>query len=77
LPLWYLQTLLKEVPLALTIFSLSDVIVVMHDRMVDGFTITTKFVGFNPAHGEVYSIQHYVIKCVSDRHHITETLFQS
>jgi hypothetical protein len=29
-------------------------------------TITTKVVSSNPAHGEVYSIQHYVIKFVSD-----------
>jgi len=28
--------------------------------------ITTKVVSLNPAHGEVYSIQHYVIKFVSD-----------
>jgi hypothetical protein len=28
--------------------------------------ITTKFVSLNPAHGKVYSIQHYVIKFVSD-----------
>ena len=28
--------------------------------------ITTKFVSSNPAHREVYSIQHYVIKFVSD-----------
>jgi len=28
--------------------------------------ITTKFVSSNPAHGEVYSIQHYVIKFVSN-----------
>jgi len=28
--------------------------------------ITTKVVSFNPVHGEVYSIQHYVIKFVSD-----------
>jgi hypothetical protein len=27
--------------------------------------ITTKVVSLNPAHGEVYSIQHYVIKFVS------------
>jgi hypothetical protein len=26
--------------------------------------ITTKFVNFNPAHGNVYLIQHYVIKFV-------------
>jgi len=43
------------------------------DRMVVGFTttcaisvITTKVVSSNPIHGEVYSIQHYVIKLVSD-----------
>ena len=28
--------------------------------------ITTKIVGSNPVHGEEYSIQHYVIKFVSD-----------
>ena len=28
--------------------------------------ITTKVVSSNPAHGEVYSKQHYVIKFVSD-----------
>ena len=28
--------------------------------------ITTEVVNSNPAHGEVYSIHHYVIKCVSD-----------
>jgi hypothetical protein len=28
--------------------------------------ITTEVVSLNPAHGEVYSIQHYVIKFVSD-----------
>ena len=29
-------------------------------------TITTNVVSLNPAHGEVYSIQRYVIKFVSD-----------
>ena len=28
--------------------------------------ITTKVVSSNPVHGEMYSIQHYVIKFVSD-----------
>jgi hypothetical protein len=28
--------------------------------------ITTTVVSLNPVHGEVYSIQHYVIKFVSD-----------
>ena len=28
--------------------------------------ITTKVVNLNPAHGDMYSIQHYVIKVVSD-----------
>ena len=44
------------------------------DRMVVGFTIsymqsfpiTTKVMCSNPHSGEVYSIQHYVIKFVSD-----------
>ena len=43
------------------------------DRMVVGFTphvqsvpITTNFVSSNPTQGEVYSIQHYVIKFVND-----------
>jgi hypothetical protein len=29
-------------------------------------TIATTVVSWNPAHGEVYSIQHFVIKFVSD-----------
>ena len=33
---------------------------------VQSVPITTKFESSNLAHGEVYSIQHYVIKCVSD-----------
>jgi hypothetical protein len=43
------------------------------DRMAVGFTttcainaITTKVLSSNPVHGEMYSIQHYVIKFVSD-----------
>jgi len=32
---------------------------------VQSVPITTKAVSLNPAHGEVYSIQHYVIKFVS------------
>ena len=61
------------------------------DRTVLGFTtislqavpITTTIMGSNPAHGEVYSIQHYMIKFVSDlrqvggfRHDITEMLLK-
>jgi hypothetical protein len=44
-----------------------------HERMVVGFAtpvqsvaITTNVVSLNPAHGEVYSIQHYVRKFVND-----------
>ena len=41
------------------------------DRMVvqlpvQSVSITTKVVMSNPVHGEVYSIQHYVIKIVND-----------
>ena len=35
------------------------------DRIVVGFT-TPCAISSNPIHGEVYSIQHYVIKFVSD-----------
>jgi hypothetical protein len=33
---------------------------------VQSVPITTKVVSYNPAHGEVYLIQHYVIKFVSN-----------
>ena len=33
---------------------------------VQSVPITTKVVSSNPVHGEVYSIEHYVIKFVSD-----------
>ena len=33
---------------------------------VQSVPITTKIMSSNPIHGEVYSIQHYVIKFVSD-----------
>jgi hypothetical protein len=35
------------------------------DKPVQSVPITTKVVSANPVHGEVYSIQHYVIKFVS------------
>jgi hypothetical protein len=35
-------------------------------KVVRALPITTKVVSSNPAHGKVYSIQHYVIKFVSD-----------
>jgi hypothetical protein len=38
--------------------------------------ITTKVVSLNPAHDDVYWIQHYVITFVSDRHNITEILLK-
>ena len=52
--------------------------------MVVGFTtiqsvpITTNIVSLNPARGEVYSIQHYVIKFVNktNRHDISEILLK-
>jgi len=36
------------------------------DRVVVAYTTTTNVVSLNPGHGEVYSIQHYVIKFVTD-----------
>jgi len=35
-------------------------------QLMQSVPITTKVVSSNPAHGEAYSIQHYVIKVVSD-----------
>ena len=53
-------------------------------RMVDGFKlpmqsvpITTNIVSSNRVHGEVYSIQHYVIKFVSDLRQVGGTLVSS
>jgi hypothetical protein len=37
---------------------------------VQSVSIITKVVSSNPTHGEVYLIQHYVIKSVSDLWHI-------
>jgi hypothetical protein len=37
--------------------------------------ITTKFVSSNPVHGEVYSIQNYVIKCISQRHILYDVIY--
>jgi hypothetical protein len=38
--------------------------------------ITTKVVSSNPVHDEVYSIQHYVIKFVSDLRQVDSFLHQ-
>jgi hypothetical protein len=37
--------------------------------------ITTKVVSLNPAHGKVYSMQHYVIKFVSDLRQVSGFLW--
>ena len=34
--------------------------------------ITTNVVNLNPAHGKMYSIQHYVIKTVSDLQQVSD-----
>jgi hypothetical protein len=39
-------------------------------RYLQSVSITTKVVRSNPVHGEVYLIQHYVIKFVSDLRHV-------
>ena len=43
---------------------------------VESVSITTKVVSLNPVHGEVYSIQHYVIKFVSDLRQVGDFLHQ-
>ena len=37
--------------------------------------ITTKVVSSNTTHGDVYSIQHYVIKFVSDLHQVGDFIW--
>jgi hypothetical protein len=51
-----------------TIFNLHFVIVWQLDLQlpIQSVAITTNVVSSNPAHGEVYSIQHYVIKVAGD-----------
>jgi hypothetical protein len=39
---------------------------------VQSVPITTKVVSSNPVHGKVYSIQHYVIKFVSDLRQVNQ-----
>jgi len=39
---------------------------------VQPVSITTKVVSSNPTHGGAYSIQHYVIKCVSDLRQVAD-----
>ena len=41
---------------------------------VQSVPIATEAVSLNPAHGEVYSIQHYVIKFVSDLRQVGDFL---
>ena len=41
----------------------------------DSVPITTNVVSLNPSHGEVYSIQRYMIKFVSDLRHIGSFLW--
>ena len=41
---------------------------------VQSVPITTKVVSSNPVYGDVYSIQHYVIKFVSDLRHVSAFL---
>ena len=45
----------------------ATVVILIHSQSVP---ITTKIVSSNPVHGEVYSIQHYVAKFVSDLQHV-------
>ena len=42
---------------------------------VESVHIITKIVSLNPFHGEVYSIQHYVIKFVSDLRQVSGLLW--
>jgi hypothetical protein len=50
----------------LTLFSFARHYTKCFSGLMQSVPITTKVVSSNPAYGEVYSIQHYVIKFVSD-----------
>jgi hypothetical protein len=54
------------------------VIILQLDLPVESVPITTDFVSSNPIPGEVYLIQHYVIKFANktDRHDIPEILLK-
>ena len=45
--------------------------------VVKSVPITTNVVSLNTTHGEVFLIQHYVIKVVSDLRHVCDFLFSS
>jgi hypothetical protein len=49
----------------ISLWSILLVVLQLHVS-VQSVPIPTKVVSLNPVHGEVYSIQHYVIKFVSD-----------
>jgi hypothetical protein len=42
---------------------------------VQSVSITTNIMSSNPVHGEVYSIQHYVIKFISDLRQVGDFLW--
>ena len=51
-----------------------DRMVVGLQLLVQSVPITAKVVSWNPVHGEVYSIQHCVIKFVSDLRQVSDFL---
>jgi hypothetical protein len=52
-----------------------DHMVVGLDLPVQSVPITTQVVSLNPVHGEVYSMQHYVIKFISDLRQVGDFLW--
>jgi len=51
-----------------------NTIIMIHLDFQQSVPITTKIVSSKPVHGEVYSIQHYVIKFVSDLQQVGDFL---
>jgi hypothetical protein len=49
-----------------TLVHIGDFYLDTKEISIQSVPITTKVVSSNPVHGQVYSIQHYVIKFVSD-----------
>ena len=65
--LTYIAVQVLNITLTLTLHSLnSSLSTFVLQLPVQSVPITTKVVSSNPVHDEVYSIQHYVIKFVSD-----------
>jgi len=70
----YLNWMSRQIHLCLSYFLYSLGARRGRDSMIVGFITTTNVRSSNPVHGEVYSIQHYVMKFVSDLQQVGDFL---